>query len=177
MSREILVPNWSQLLKIYFCMKVQIIPPLSFGWYQSTPSKPRRGSPWLHPRPPSRAGPCPPWSAALSQRPWEKRAGALGSWRIEQCGGGRWGGRPRTGLPAPLQRRLLPPQCSWSERFWGEISLVLVTHLVTVVQLRLKRRLASGVLSNIDHQTKNPNIDQISTTQHFIDQISTAKFP
>ena len=37
-------------------------------------------------------------------------------------------------------------------------------------------RLASGVLSNIDHQTKNPNIDQISTTQHFIDQISTAKF-
>ena len=38
-------------------------------------------------------------------------------------------------------------------------------------------RLASGVLSNIDHQTKNPNIDQISTTQHFIDQISTAKFP
>jgi len=37
-------------------------------------------------------------------------------------------------------------------------------------------RLASGVLSNIDHQTKNLNIDQISTTQHFIDQISTAKF-
>ena len=40
-----------------------------------------------------------------------------------------------------------------------------------------KIRPASGVLSNIDHQKKNPNIDQISTTQHFIDQISTAKVP
>ena len=38
-------------------------------------------------------------------------------------------------------------------------------------------RPATGVLSNIDHQKKNPNIDQISTTQHFIDQISTAKVP
>ena len=37
-------------------------------------------------------------------------------------------------------------------------------------------RPATGVLSNIDHKQKNPNIDQISTTQHFIDQISTAKF-
>ena len=38
-------------------------------------------------------------------------------------------------------------------------------------------RPATGVLSNIDHQKKTPNIDQISTTQHFIDQISTAKVP
>ena len=70
----------------------------------------------------------------------------------------------------------------------------------------IKIRAATGVLSNIDHQNKTEyqpnidhtalyrpnidrksslksahlhkktNIDQISTTQHFIDQISTAKF-
>ena len=117
--------------------KVLIIPPLSFGWYQSSPSKPRRGWPWLAPRPPPRAGPCPPSSAAPSPRPWERREGALESWRTRRCGGGRWGGHPRTGLQAPRQRRHLPPQCSWSERFWGEISKVLVTALVIVVRLRL----------------------------------------
>ena len=41
-------------------------------------------------------------------------------------------------------------------------------------------RAASGVLSNIDHQ-KTPQIStklfEISTTQHYIDQISTAKVP
>ena len=40
----------------------------------------------------------------------------------------------------------------------------------------LKYRAATGVLSNIDH-LKNPSIDQILTTQHFIDQILTAKVP
>ena len=41
-------------------------------------------------------------------------------------------------------------------------------------------RAASGILSNIDHQKKNQistKLFEISTTQHYIDQISTAKVP
>ena len=45
---------------------------------------------------------------------------------------------------------------------------------------RLFFRAASGVLSNIDHQKKNQistKLFEISTTQHYIDQISTTKVP
>ena len=46
------------------------------------------------------------------------------------------------------------------------------------VQKKLARNIAGRPLGFYRISTtkkKNPNIDQISTTQHFIDQISTAK--
>ena len=62
----------------------------------------------------------------------------------------------------------------------GILPSSLLAHLTvqhSLIKVRIWNcRPATGVLSNIDHKQKNPNIDQISTTQHFIDQISTAKF-